>query len=134
MRTLEIQTEAKTQVINVTEQLVGLVKGVEDGLAFFSLPHTTATLLVCEDDEELRNDLVKVAENWLVNLRPFTHIRRNNPNTEAHVLSAFGGTSVTLAIEDGKLDLGNYQNVILLELDGPKKRKIRCRVLPSMGV
>jgi secondary thiamine-phosphate synthase enzyme len=134
MKTIEVQTEAKTQVINITEELAELVKEVKDGLAFFFVPHTTAALLICEDDEGLRDDLVKVAENWLVDLQPFTHIRRDNPNTEAHVLSAFGGTSVTLAIEEGRLELGNYQNVLLLELDGPKKRTISCKILSSVGV
>lgn len=129
MRTCTVQTGAKTQVLNVTESLTEMVRGVRDGLAFFYLPHTTAALLICEDDEGLRDDLLKVVENWLGAMRPFTHIRRDNPNAEAHILSAFGGTGVTLAIERGALGLGRYQNVLLLEMDGPKERKIHCKVV-----
>jgi secondary thiamine-phosphate synthase enzyme len=133
MKSIAFQTKAKTQVLNVTEALAALVSDIEDGLAHFYLPHTTAALLICEDDEDLRNDIAKVAENWLTNLRPFKHIRRDNPNTEAHILSAFGGVGVTLAIENGKLDLGSYQNVLLLEMDGPKERTIRCKLIGSKG-
>jgi thiamine phosphate synthase YjbQ (UPF0047 family) len=57
------------------------------------------------------------------------HIRNNNPNTEAHVLSAFAGTGVTVAIEKGEPDLGTYQNILLLEMDGPKKREVRCKIM-----
>ena len=123
-----VQTQRKVEVINVTQQLGEMVGDVSEGLALFYIPHTTAALLLCEDDIELRNDLVRVAKNWLADCRPFTHIRRGNPNTEAHLLSAFGGTGLTIAIEEGKLDLGAFQNVLLLEMDGPKRREIRCKV------
>jgi secondary thiamine-phosphate synthase enzyme len=129
LKTLEVDTAGKTGVVNVTERLAGLVDGTEDGIALFFIPHTTAALILSEDDAELREDFTKVAENWLADLKPFKHIRKNNPNTEAHVLSAFGGASILLSITDGKLDLGTYQNVMLLEMDGPKTRQIHCKIL-----
>ncbi|NJM42141.1 MAG: YjbQ family protein [Anaerolineae bacterium] len=89
-----------------------------------SIPHTTAALLVCEDDDELRADLVKVAQNWLAQLEPFSHKRNNNPNAAAHVLSAFGGFQILVPVVAGKVVLGTYQNVLLLEMDGPKRREV----------
>jgi secondary thiamine-phosphate synthase enzyme len=124
-----VETGKKTEVVNVTQALADMVDGVQDGIALFYVPHTTATLVLCEEDDELNRDLVKVAEHWLEPLKPFEHIRKNNPNTAAHVLSAFGGASLLLAIEDGRLDLGTYQNVLLLEMDGPKQRQVRCKVI-----
>lgn len=131
IRKIEVQTKHKVEVVNVTHRLAEMVGDVQAGLARIYIPHTTAALLICEDDENLRTDLVRVAEQWLAGCRPFRHIRRGNPNTEAHILSAFGGTGVTLAIEEGKLDLGTYQNVLLLEMDGPKRREIRCKLVAS---
>lgn len=128
---IQIETKDHIAVINITEKLAQMVAEVSDGLAFFYVPHTTATLLMCEDDAELRNDLVRVAENWLANCRPFSHIRKNNPNAEAHILSAFGGHGLTVAVEAGRPDLGAYQNIFLLELDGPKTREVRCKVIIS---
>jgi len=133
IRETAVLTERKVEVINVTQQISDMVGDIENGLALFYLPHTTAALLVCEDESKLRSDLAHVAQNWLANCRPFKHIRRGNPNTEAHLLSAFGGTRLTVAIEEGVLDLGEYQNILLLEMDGPRQRRIRCKVVMSQG-
>lgn len=124
-----IDTTRKTEAVNVTAQLHELIGDAQEGLAYFYIPHTTAALILCEDDDELRADVERAAERWLADVRPFIHIRNNNPNSEAHILSAFGGAGVTLAIEGGKLDLGTYQNVLLLEMDGPKRRELRCKVV-----
>jgi len=126
---ITIQTTKRTEVIDVTGQLSAFLGGVRSGIALFNVPHTTAALIICEDDAELREDIIKVAETWLHDLRPFKHIRKNNPNTEAHIMSAAFGTSVILAVEAGRLQLGTYQNVLLLELDGPKARVIQAKVI-----
>jgi len=124
-----VETHHKTEVVNVTAQVAAMVGDVTDGLAHVYIPHTTAALLINEDDAGLREDLIRTAEQWLAGCRPFTHARQSNPNAEAHLLSAFGGSGLTLAIEGGRLDLGRYQNILLLEMDGPKRREIRCQVL-----
>ncbi len=129
VKKIVVSTQTKTEVINVTDQLAGMVNGVAGGIALFYTPHTTAALLMCEDDEELRRDLVRVAEGWLKGLRPFAHIRNNHPNAEAHIFSAFGGTNLAVAIENHQLDLGRYQHILLLEMDGPKEREIRCQLV-----
>lgn len=129
MKSITVQSSRKTEVINVTDQLATLIGDVADGLAFFSTPHTTAALILCEDDDELRDDIVKAAENLYAGMRPFKHARNSNPNAEAHLFSAMMGTGVVVGIIAGKLDLGTYQNVLFVELDGPKRREIRCRVI-----
>ena len=129
LKKTSIQTQYKIEVVNVTNQLKNLIQDISDGLALFYIPHTTASLVINEDDQELRQDYVKVVENWLADYKPFAHIKNNNPNTEAHVYSAFGGSRLSIAILDGELDLGKYQNILLLEMDGPKQREIRCKLI-----
>jgi secondary thiamine-phosphate synthase enzyme len=129
MTEIRVQTERKTQILNVTERLSVLLEDLDDGIALFFLPHTTAALIISEDDDELRNDFEKVSRTWLEHLRPFEHIRGNNPNAESHILSAFAGTSIAVGVSQGKLELGPYQNILLLEMDGPKKRSIRCKFI-----
>jgi secondary thiamine-phosphate synthase enzyme len=126
---MELNSTAAREVINVTAPLGELVQGVAHGLALFYTPHTTAALLLCEDDAELRQDLLRVAETLFANGRPFAHVRNNNPNAEAHLLSALAGTSLSIAVQNGKLDLGTYRNILFFELDGPKRREIRCLLL-----
>jgi secondary thiamine-phosphate synthase enzyme len=129
VKTISIQTEQKTEVINITSQLAEIIEGVSSGLALFYIPHTTAGLMISEEDPELNEDFIKVAENWLAGLKPFLHTKNNNPNTEAHVFSAFCGSRVSVAIEEGILDLGKYQNILFLEMDGPKRREVKCKLI-----
>lgn len=134
MKKAGIRTIAIKEVIDITETVANLVAEVSpaviEGIAFVSIPHTTAALILSENDKELREDLIRVAEQWLAGCRPFAHIRKNNPNTEAHVLSSFGGTSLAVAVSNGKLDLGTYQRILFLEMDGPKERTVKCLVAP----
>lgn len=134
MKTIVVESTRRTEVINVTRQLTAAAEGIGDGLIFFSVPHTTAALIICEDDPELREDIIKVVKNIFADIRPFRHIKKNNPNAEAHIFSALAGTSVVVAIEGGKLDLGTYQNLLLVEMDGPKSREIRYKVLGSVDI
>ncbi len=131
MNQITVATSQKTQVIDVTAQCQAMIGTVKNGLAVFHLMHTTAALILCEDDADLREDLVQVAENWLRDMRPFRHARRSNPNAEAHILSAFAGASLAIPIVNGVLALGTWQNVLLLELDGPKQRKVACATVET---
>ena len=131
MRHITVATELKTQVLDLTAQCQSMTGKVEHGVAIFHLAHTTAALILCEDDAELREDLATVADNWLRDLRPFQHARRSNPNAEAHILSAFAGASLAIPIVNGKLALGVWQNILLLELDGPKQRTVTCVTIES---
>jgi secondary thiamine-phosphate synthase enzyme len=129
MTTITVTTTQKAEIINVTALLALQVAGIEQGIAVISLPHTSAALIVCEDDDDLRADIVRAAQELFAPLRPFRHIRKNNPNAEAHLISAFAGTSLALGVSQGALQLGTYQNVLLLELDGPKTRELQCVVV-----
>jgi secondary thiamine-phosphate synthase enzyme len=130
-KNVTFQTNAKTEIRNITALLEEAVLGIENGVVLFSIPHTTAALLLGEDDEELRADFVRAAENLLAGCEPFTHRKNGNPNAAAHILSAFAGSQLILPVEEGRIVLGTYQNVLFLEMDGPKQRKVSCRLILS---
>jgi secondary thiamine-phosphate synthase enzyme len=134
MTTVTVRTTQKAEIVNVTGLVAPLVSGIEEGIAVISLPHTSAALIVCEDDAELRDDIVRAAQEMFAPLRPFKHVRNNNPNAEAHLVNAFAGTSVTLGVVNGTLQLGTYQNLLLLELDGPKDRELQCFTVSGVNV
>jgi secondary thiamine-phosphate synthase enzyme len=129
--TLTIATAGQAEAVNITDDVARIVSGMGDGLLVLHTPHTTAALLIAEDDAELRRDYLKAAESWLAGLRPFEHIRNGNPNTEAHVMSSVFGVNLTLTVIGGRLSLGKYQNLMLLELDGPKNREIWLTLLSA---
>lgn len=128
-----IDTNHKTQAIDVTSICQSLIADAKNGLAVFNVMHTTAALVVGEDEPDLRDDLARVAAHWLADLRPFQHGRYSAPNAEAHITSALAGTTLTLPIVDGKLLLGRWQSILLLELDGPRRRKLVCTVIETQG-
>jgi secondary thiamine-phosphate synthase enzyme len=130
-RSFIVKTGAKTWVTNITELVRKQVEDVENGLVHVSIPHTTAAVFLAEDDPELREDYVKIATETFAGLRPFKHIRKNNPNTEAHAFSSLFGAGVTLAMNGGALILGTYQNILLLEMDGPKERTVNVSLFRS---
>lgn len=123
---VRLDTSQKIEVINVTALIAPIAEPIQEGIAVIHVPHTTAALLVCEDDADLRDDLVRVVDNLFAPLRPFKHSRNNNPNAEAHLFSAIAGASISLAVAQGQLQLGTYQNLLFVEMDGPKTREIRC--------
>ena len=91
----------------MTEACHSLIAEAEDGIAVFNVLHTTAALLVGENDSDLFDDLVRVAEDLLSDWRPFRHGRHSNPNAEAHILSEFAGSSLNIADCQWKAAAGN---------------------------
>jgi len=126
-----IATERKIQAVNITSTCQSLIGETRRGIAFFNILHTTAALIICEDEPDLKDDIVRMAERWLADLRPFRHGRYGAPNAEAHLTSAFAGTALTIPIVAGKLLLGAWQCILLLELDGPRQRKVVCTIIES---
>ena len=84
-----------------------------------SVEHTTAAIFLGESGSEMFEDYERVAARLVADGGPFRHETWNPGNAQAHVLSSFLGTQLLLPVTDGRLDLGTWQRVIFLELDGP---------------
>ena len=121
---MKVATSKNREIVDLTDEVASKAAGWADGVLLLNAPHTTVALMVSELDDELRADFLKIAERLFAPIRPFAHIKKNNPNTEAHVLSAMFGTSLVLPVQDGKVSLGTYQRILLFELDGPKTRTV----------
>lgn len=125
MVTLMIQTTRPVQAVDITDQVIRNELELPDlGLLWAAVPHTTAALLISEVDADLLADLERFASTWLTPFEPFTHRKNDNPNAAAHLTSALAGTQLLLPVRDGKVSLGRYQRIVLLELDGPKDRTV----------
>ncbi|BBD73930.1 hypothetical protein HS1genome_2319 [Sulfodiicoccus acidiphilus] len=119
----EVNTSSRLQAIDITNEVNDRLKGIEDGVVLLYVKHTTCGLIVNEAEEGLMSDYVK----WLGRVFPingdYLHNRIDN-NGHAHLSSAIVGNSRLLPVSNGKLDLGTWQRVILLEFDGPRRRVI----------
>jgi secondary thiamine-phosphate synthase enzyme len=133
-----VQTEKKEDLYNLTQMVRDFVRssGVTAGSLIISSMHTTCAILINEWQDALVHD-VKSYIQGLVNAD--TYYRHNDPalsdcdrhNADSHLRSLLLGSTLTFQIADGEVVLGEWQAVILAELDGPRERIVR---LQAMGV
>ena len=124
--TIEIETERATQVLDVTGRVDALLAGTAGGSRLLYLRHTTAALTVMTWEQGVPEDIMDVLQT----MTPPLAYRHDRPaHVAAHFLSALVGPSVHVPVQDGKLALGEFQRVVLLEFEGPRKRQIELRRL-----
>ena len=129
MLELKIKTQKKTQGIDITGNVNEALPAGTDGVLFMFCPHTTVALTIGESEQDLLGDLERTATRLLEGCRPFRHARKGNPNAPAHLFGGLMGASGLAPVEDGRLSLGTHQSVILLELDGPKERRVWLQLI-----
>jgi len=132
-RTIEVATRERIDVVDIT----GLVRdalremGAQEGLCLVSIPHTTCGLTINENESGLVEDIKGVARSLLAPLRrssPFLHDRIDD-NAQAHLTSALFGRSLALVVRSGALQLGTWQSLLLVEGDGPRRRRVEVSLL-----
>lgn len=130
---LTITTRARVEVINITSEVTGALREskVGDGLACVSVRHATCALALNEDEPGLRKDLERVAATILDPVRrarPFLHDEIDD-NAQSHLTACLLGSSVTIPLAGGRLRLGTWQCLFLVELDGPRSRRVDLTVV-----
>lgn len=125
---IKVKTNDRFESIDITDYVEEISKDVRNGIAFIFVKHTTCSVIVNEAESGLMKDYL----NWSKKLVPpegdFNHNLIDN-NGHAHILSAIIGNSRTIPIKDGKLDLGTWQRIILLEFDGPRTRTVNVKIM-----
>jgi len=124
MKTIGIQTDRRTQFVDITEdiQRVVLERGIEDGVITVFNPHTTAGLTINEHaDPDVMVDMDVVLDRMV----PWSGgYRHGEGNTAAHVKAGLMGSSVQVIVSAGRLCLGTWQGIFFCEFDGPRTRKV----------
>jgi len=126
MRKLAIQTRKKREIVDITEQVEKALGG-KSGICHLTILHTTAALTTADLDPGTDLDMLDAFEALVPKLR-YRH-PHNPAHVPDHILSALIGTSVALPAEKGKLLLGTWQRVVLVELDGPRERQVVLAVV-----
>lgn len=126
--TIEVQSPGRVAVVNVTADARSALAraGLRRGLALFTVPHTTCGLCVNEDEAGLREDLVHLASRLVDLISPEAGFRHDavDDNARAHLSAVLFGQSVTLPVVEGNLVLGTWQSLFLIEIDGPRTRRL----------
>ena len=123
--TLRIRTRRKFEVVDLTPGVVGVVERarVREGVCTVFVRHATAAILINENaDAGVRADIVSALDK-LFPEGVWEHDRVDN-NGAAHLKAAFLGPSESIPVRDGRLLLGTWQGIALVECDGPRDREI----------
>jgi secondary thiamine-phosphate synthase enzyme len=126
-----IQTQRAQQVLDVTGEVdfVLAENKAGNGVCLLFLLHTTAALTIMDLDPGTDLDLLDALQAMVPKLE-YRHLH-DPAHVPAHILSAIIGPSLLIPIQDGKLCLGTWQRVALLEFDGPQTRKVSLSVMPA---
>ena len=115
--------------VDISRDVAGLVRDAGDGAVVVYVPHTTAGVTINEDaDPSVRADLEMALERLVPRDLPFTHAEGNS---DAHTKASLMGSSVTVPVVSGALQLGTWQGIYFAEFDGPRRRRVLVTFLPA---
>ena len=130
LKTLSVKTNSHRQFVDITDsiQLEVFHSGVQSGICFLSLPHTTAGLTLNENwDPCVSADILLTLDRQTA--PPHPEHRHQEGNSPAHIQSSLVGSTLFLIIEDQKILLGPWQGIFLTEFDGPRERHVTIKII-----
>ena len=111
---IEIETQSPHEVVDITERVEALIGGVPGGSCHLFLKHTTAGLMVVTSEAGVSQDIMDILQT----LTPPMACRHDSrEHVAAHFLSGLVGPSVHVPVQDGRLALGEFQRIVLMELN-----------------
>src|ERR1700690_327768 len=122
---ITVKTRKKREVLDITDTVETLLQknhSQATGICNLFILHTTAALTTADLDPGTDLDMLDAFEAMIPKLR-YRH-PHNPTHVPDHILSALIGTSVALPFERGKIVLGTWQRIVLIELDGPREREL----------
>lgn len=121
---LEITTRAREEMLDVTGLVEECVRksGVEDGVCYLFVPHTTAAVTINENaDPDVPRDILATLARLIPRGGNYSH---REGNADAHVKASLLGHSASVPVRQGRLDLGTWQGIFFCEFDGPRRRRM----------
>ena len=130
---LTFNTKTRQAFVNITPQIEKLVKKsrVNEGLCLVNAMHITASVFINDDESGLHKDY----EKWLEGLAPhapieqYDHNKTGEDNTDAHLKRQVMGREVVVAITDGELDFGPWEQIFYGEFDGRRSKKVLVKII-----
>lgn len=131
MISLSVATKKQKEVVDITNLISEELSknNFDEGICVLFLLHTTACLTTADLDPGTDLDLLDLLKSLVPDI-PFRH-PHNPAHAPDHIISSMIGPSITIPFKNKQLTLGTWQRVILIELDGPRERKINMILFPS---
>jgi len=134
MKEILVNSSKHNEVIDITDQVKEIVEKskTKEGTCTIFTKHATAAIIVNENcDEAVCKDIIDALNNMIPEHGKWEHDKIDN-NAAAHIKASIIGPSETIPIQDSELQLGTWQGIGLVELDGPKQRKILIKISNEM--
>jgi len=129
---LEINTKSRAELVDITAEVQRVVgeSGLQSGICYVFVPHTTAGVIVNENwDPTVRADILMELDKIV----PWNdNYRHAEGNAAAHIKASLVGSSQAIPVEDGRLVLGTWQGIFLAEFDGPRRRRVLVKLVSSL--
>ena len=128
---LQITTVKQREFIDITDQISKVVSKhpCQSGVLHLFNPHTTAGLTINEGaDPDVQRDIISALNNIVPQLN-YQHAEGNSP---AHIMTLLTGSSLTIEVENRRLNLGTWQRVFFCEYDGPRSRSLNWKYIPDL--
>ena len=130
---LWFNTKTQRAYLNITPQIEELVKKsqIKEGLCLVNAMHITSSVFINDDEDGLLKDF----DLWLEGLAPhqpiskYRHNLTGENNADAHLKRQIMGREVTVAITDGKLDFGPWEQIFYGEFDGMRKKRVLVKII-----
>ena len=129
---LWFQTPTRRQLINITGEIEKCLEesGINEGLLLCNAMHITASVFINDDESGLHQDY----EHWLEKLapeKPHSQYKHNGyeDNADAHLKRTIMGREVVVAITDGRLDFGPWEQIFYGEFDGIRRKRVLVKII-----
>ena len=125
-----VLTRNKNEILDITQEVKDILKKskVKGGLCNVYVPHATCAVIINENyDPNVMDDILKSLAN-LIPEGKWKHDKVDN-NAAAHIKSAIMGPSETIPVKNGEIQLGQWQDIMLCDFDGPRKRKVIISII-----
>ncbi|HMP89129.1 MAG TPA: secondary thiamine-phosphate synthase enzyme YjbQ [Kiritimatiellia bacterium] len=130
MKQISIKTSQRSHFLEITNDVQSFVssEGLKDGVVQAFVPHTTAGITINEHaDPDVVHDMTLMLDRMVPWHDP--DYRHGEGNSAAHIKASMMGSSVSVFVKGGRLQLGTWQGIFLCEFDGPRTRQIWLKVL-----
>jgi len=133
---LSINTDKRIDFVNITKEIQEVIddSNIDDGIVLINPMHITASVFINDAESGLIQDF----KEWLEKLAPqkfdYNHHQTGEDNGFSHLWRTIMGRETTVAITEGKLDLGTWEQIFYGEFDGQRKKRILVKVMgESLG-
>ncbi len=128
---ISVRTSNRTEFVDITSEVSSAVRksGVKNGVCHVYVPHTTAAVTINENaDPSVQADILMELNKRIPFEDGYSHMEGNSA---AHIKSSLVGCSELVLIEGGSLALGTWQGIFFCEFDGPRSRRVFCKIVES---